>query len=210
MRGMADAFAVDLDGVIADTTAVKAAWISANLGLSLEPWQCDRSTCVPLIGEDAYRAMATALWEREATELVRPVAGVLEALALLARQGAVHVITARFPERLAYAERWLAAHGADRLVRSVISSAGTDKAARCAQVGARVLVDDDPRHLGDTNPHAPEGLLLKPGCRGAVPAVPAGATLCRSWSDVLAHLGTPGSWQAARPGRDFPGLRPGD
>ena len=57
--------AIDFDGTIADTNRVKAAWILDKLGVVVEPWRCDRTSCVPIIGAAAYEEMSDHVYERE-------------------------------------------------------------------------------------------------------------------------------------------------
>ena len=59
--------AIDYDGTIADTNRVKADWILQNLGQVVAPWNCDRTNCVPIIGESAYQIMGDVVYEREST-----------------------------------------------------------------------------------------------------------------------------------------------
>lgn len=59
--------AVDYDGTIADTNREKAKWIEANLGIAVSPWHCDRTDCVPIIGEEAYRRLGDWVYERPST-----------------------------------------------------------------------------------------------------------------------------------------------
>jgi hypothetical protein len=43
--------AVDYDGTIANTNAEAMKWIKTHVGRYVEPWQCNRTDCVPLIGK---------------------------------------------------------------------------------------------------------------------------------------------------------------
>lgn len=46
--------AVDYDGTIANTNAEAVKWIKTHVGRDVEPWQCNRTDCVPLIGKSPY------------------------------------------------------------------------------------------------------------------------------------------------------------
>ena len=43
--------AVDYDGTIANTNTEAVKWIKTHGGHDVEPWQCNRTDCVPLIGK---------------------------------------------------------------------------------------------------------------------------------------------------------------
>ncbi len=58
------AIGLDYDGIIADTNRVKARWIREHLGVEVEPWRCDRTRCVPIIGASAYESMGEVVYER--------------------------------------------------------------------------------------------------------------------------------------------------
>src|SRR6185503_11927716 len=59
--------AVDYDGTIANTHAEAVKWIKTQLGRDVEPWQCNRTDCVPLIGKSPYEEMNDYVYEREST-----------------------------------------------------------------------------------------------------------------------------------------------
>ena len=78
--------AIDYDGTIADTNRQKVKWIRARLGIDVEPWQCNRTDCVPLIGIEAYEEMGREIYERESSLAAPEVPGALGALRGLARR----------------------------------------------------------------------------------------------------------------------------
>ena len=48
---------IDFDGTIADTNTAKSYWIKKNIGLSIPPYQCDKTTCLQYIKKEDYKIM---------------------------------------------------------------------------------------------------------------------------------------------------------
>jgi hypothetical protein len=188
MAAMPYCFGVDYDGTLADTNLMKARWIREHLGRDMPAWQCDRTSCVPIIGAERYEAMADAVYEKEWSMQAPPVAGALDAVNVLSTRGKVYVVSARLPHRMAFARKWLDQRGVARLVSGFLSSAGSDKETLCTQYSLQVLIDDDARHLEGLPPERIMPILLKPGLQGELD-VPAGVVLCRSWGEVLSIIG---------------------
>lgn len=187
MRHTSYCFGVDYDGTIADTNLMKVRWIREHLRREVDPWQCDRTNCVPLIGAESYESMANTVYERAWSLAAPPVAGALAGLQALRACGKVHVLTARLPHRLAFAREWLVRHGASEFGDALLSSAESDKLSVCQRHGINVLIDDDERHLLPLLQSGIRGILLKVGFSGTL-SLPAGVQLCRAWSEVLAVL----------------------
>ena len=179
-------FGVDYDGTIANTNVIKARWIWEQLQVELAPWQCDRTSCVALIGEQNYKRMCDAVYERELSERAPPVQGALDALKALSKLGKVYVVTARVPHRVTFAREWLVQHCVADCVSDYLSSSGTDKQTICGSHGVGVLIDDDERHLTSISGRV-KRILLKPGLVGHL-FVPDSVTLCRSWDEVLSSV----------------------
>ena len=97
-------FALDYDGTIADTNAVKSQWIRDHLGKKIEPYNCDRTWCVPLIGEDNYNRMSNVVYDRRHSLSAFPVPGAPNALKIISGHGPVYVITARDSTNAPFAE----------------------------------------------------------------------------------------------------------
>ncbi|MFQ5755257.1 MAG: hypothetical protein ACE5H7_04080 [Acidiferrobacterales bacterium] len=188
MAAMSHCFGIDYDGTLADTSLMKARWIREHLGRDMPAWQCDRTSCVPIIGAEHYKAMANVVYEQEWSMQAPAVAGALDAVKALSTRGKVYVVSARLPHRMAFARKWLEQRGVVRLVSGFLSSAGSDKEALCMQYGLQVLIDDDARHLEGLPPERIMPILLKPGLQGEL-YVPAGVALCRSWGEVLSMIG---------------------
>lgn len=187
MADRPNCFAVDYDGTIADTNFIKGQWIRENLGQVVAPWHCDRTSCVPIIGKEAYERMANAVYEREWSLKAPAVAGALDGLRALKDRGRVYVLTARLPHRLAFTREWLEMHGASDFSDALLSSADMNKALACETHGIDVLIDDDARHLLPVARQGVKAILLRPGFGGTL-TLPPDIVLCRSWSEVLAQI----------------------
>ena len=141
--------AVDYDGTIANTNAEAMKWIKTHVGRDVEPWQCNRTDCVPLIGKSPYEGMNDYVYERESTLAAAEVPGAANALRALTFVGDVFVVTNRPLRRIAYAREWLERMGLALSIREIITSHDSSKEQVCQQIGAHVLIDDDVRHLRD-------------------------------------------------------------
>ncbi|MBT3379992.1 MAG: hypothetical protein HN742_12205 [Lentisphaerae bacterium] len=177
--------AIDYDGTIADTSHEKVKWIEANLGVSVSPWECSRTECVPIIGLEAYERMGNAVYEQASTLQADEISGALGTLRLLSKRAALHVVTARTEERIPYAREWLANQGALDCFAGIHSSSGSSKAVVCSAIGADVLIDDDIRHLCRIDIGGLTRILLQHG-REAEPGCGVGITFCSSWQQVFA------------------------
>ena len=179
-------FALDYDGTIADTNALKTQWIQKHLGLDVAPYNCDRTWCVPLIGEDSYNAMALDVYSKENGLKAGVVPGANEALKTFAGHGRVYVVTARDSTNAPFAEEWLRTNGLMRYIEKIVPRTGKAKADVARSLGCRVLVDDDIRHLMDMPRDSILPLLLKPGFDGEFERS-GGIVLCRSWGEVVSE-----------------------
>lgn len=179
--------AIDYDGTIADSNAVKRKWIRTHLHRDIPVWLCNKTDCVPLIGEAVYQKMGDRVYERESTLRAPAVPGAIAALQALAKTSELHVVTARRPRRLAFAEEWLTEQGIMHLFTGVHSSHGTVKSTICRRIGARLLVDDDTRHLGNTDYPGLGRILMQCG-RDDTPEVPDGVVFLRDWPSVVSSI----------------------
>ncbi len=193
-----DGIGIDYDGTIADTGAIKAAWIKEHLGLDVPPWKTDRTLCVPLIGEENYERMGRAAYAPAASLRAAEVDGAAAALRALAARYQLYVVTARSAQGIAPARQWLEQHGLAAYITGYLSSAARNpdgsrvsKGHLCRDHGIGVLIDDDERHLRDIDLPGLRRILLKDGCDQ--PWAPAeGIALATSWSQVLQLLAVEG------------------
>ncbi|MFB3088415.1 MAG: hypothetical protein ACE10E_08925 [Acidiferrobacterales bacterium] len=188
MAAMPHCVGVDYAGILADTNLIKARWIREDLGRDMPAWQCDRTSCVPVIGAEPYEAMANVVYEKEWPMQAPPVAGALDAVNALSMCGKLYVVSARLAHRIAFARKWLGQRGVARLVSGFLSFAGSDKKALCTQYGLQALIDDDVHHLEGLPPERIMPILLKPGLQDELD-VPAGVALCRTRDEVLSKIG---------------------
>jgi hypothetical protein len=181
--------ATDFDGTIADTNRAKAGWILSKLGMVVEPWQCDRTSCVPIIGAAAYEEMSDYVYERASTLETSEVPAASAALLRLSARAEIHVVTARPPRRMEFAREWFRQKGILHLIKEFHSSKDTSKEAICRKIGASVLIDDDLRHLEAVRLPGLRLILLQDGCNDATCST-GEVMIYRSWPEVVDALET--------------------
>ena len=178
--------AVDFDGVIADTDAIKINWLSRH-GIRPPAGSCSRSGCVPdFCSETQYARMSIEVYARQSTLDTPEVAGAAEAIRDLSRKCQVFVLTARAAENVRWVEEWLRKHGLDSSIACVLSTGQAngkvrkiDTAARC---GAVALIDDDARHLLPRDHTGIKRLLF---CPKTAPNVAEPLIAVSSWKQAL-------------------------
>ncbi len=176
---------VDYDGTIADTNGRKAAWIRQRLGIEVPPSNCDRSSCVPVIGSEHYQTMSDFVYEEDATLAASPLSGAIEAVRMLSASSRVYVVTARLQHRVEYAREWLHRRGLMGSLAGVLCSADVTKRSLCEQFGIDMLIDDDERHLEQLIGSTTQPMLLRAGMAGTtVDGLPTFA----SWEALLEEL----------------------
>ncbi len=176
--------AIDYDGTIADTNRQKVQWIRANLGIEVESWECNRTDCVPLIGVEAYERMGRDIYERKSSLDAPEVPGALQAIRDIARSAELHVVTARPSRNMNYSREWLQEKDVIDCLAGIVSSEGAAKSDICAALGARVLIDDDIRHLRGVEVEGLVRIYLQEG-RETAPGCGPDVVFCRSWAEVV-------------------------
>jgi len=179
-------FALDYDGTIADTNAIKTRWIRDNLDRDVAPYNCDHTWCAPIIGEDNYKRMSGVVYNRENTRTAEPIPGAPEALKALAAHGPVYIATARDSSNAPFAAEWLEARGLMEHIERIVPWVGEPKIAVARSLGCSSLVDDDVRHLTALPADGMKLLLIKPGFKGTVD-LPVDVTLCTNWERIVAE-----------------------
>ncbi|MBN1290878.1 MAG: hypothetical protein JXB48_03485 [Candidatus Latescibacteria bacterium] len=177
-------FALDYDGTIADTNTIKSKWIRDEFGIEIAPYNCDRTWCVPIIGEDNYNRMSPFVYDREHSLQAKPIPGAPEALRTLSEHSPVYVVTARTGSNAPFAEEWLTEHGLMQYIERIIPGTGEPKITVAKSLGCSILIDDDIRHLTDMPGNGMKLLLIKPGFEGDV-SLPLGVTLCTTWERLV-------------------------
>lgn len=179
--------AIDYDGTIGDANRVKSDWISAHLGQDVPPWDCNYTDCVKIIGAEACKQMGKAAFGREGTLKANEVPGALAAIKTLCAKGELYVVTARNHDNIPYAQEWLDDKRLLACFQGFRSSSGTTKAAVCAEIGADVLIDDDPRHLCNIEAEGLLKILLQDG-RLERRDCGSDVVFCSDWAEVLTAI----------------------
>jgi hypothetical protein len=180
--------AIDFDGTIADTNRAKADWILGKLGVIVEPWRCDRSNCVPIIGAAAYEDMSDNVYERASTLATSEVPGASAALLRLSARAELHIVTARPARRMEFAREWIV-QKILHLINGFHSSYDTAKEEICRLLGVSVLVDDDRRHLEAVRLAGLHRILFQTASDDATRST-GEMIVCRSWPEVVDALET--------------------
>jgi hypothetical protein len=179
-------FAIDYDGTIADTNTVKSRWIRQNLGRDLPPYFCDHSTCRPLVGEEVHQRMSAEVYTAQVTAEAPPVPGAIAAVRALASLAPVRVVTVRHGEELEWAWDWLRRQGVAGCIDQMVCAKGKNKVAVAREIGCRIMIDDDLRHLPTD---VAQGMLLI-HLRSGIPehhrTISEGVVLCAKWEDAVA------------------------
>ena len=181
-------FALDYDGVVADANALKSRWIRDHLGLDVPRYDCDLTSCVPIVGQEMYETMSVDIFGKEGTIAAPPVPGIEEALQALTAIGPVYIITARDEHRAAFSRQWLDTHGLSHYIHDLIAQGDRPdrpKVKVAKELGCRALIEDDSRHL--ILGVLPQLVLLREGMGESVHAS-EGRVVCSTWPDAVAAL----------------------
>jgi uncharacterized HAD superfamily protein len=179
-------FALDYDGVIADTNAVKAKWIKDHLGKEVPLYLCDRTSCVPVIGEDQYDRMANEVYEEQLSLEAKPALGVRQSLKILSHYGQIYVISSRSKRQILYAEEWLKRNKLSKFIHSILSKGPKSKVSWAKSLDCKVLIDDDERHLVSEPDNKIVLILLKVGLEPHRLSE-NDFQLCTDWKDATNH-----------------------
>lgn len=154
--------ALDFDGTVADTNFIKSEWIKNNLGLTIPAYQCDRTSCVPIIGIENYNRMGRDVYSKSCTINIPIVTGCMEVIAKLKTIGQLFIITARTGTRLLVASEWLSRYKETKDVGVIgIDTTICSKLEKCRKNNVSILIDDDERHLLNSQNFNICGILFK-------------------------------------------------
>jgi hypothetical protein len=131
--------------------------------------------------------MGLEVYGREGTLRAVEIKGALDALRDLCAHHTLHIVTARPDSRVPFAAEWLEQNGVSNCITAIHSSVGTSKAAVCAELGAGALVDDDVRHLTESDEPGLMRILLQDG-RLDRPDYGPEIVFCTDWSGVLDRI----------------------
>ena len=136
--------AIDLGGVIQDTWPAKRSWLRRKF-VCLEA-SLPRRELQRVLGREAHREMLSDVYDLE-PEDHPPVNGAAAALAMLAEQFEIVILTSRSTARLDSTRGWLERNSLSFLrgrIQTIVGAvAESAKLAWCRAVGACVLIDDD-------------------------------------------------------------------
>lgn len=183
--------AIDFDGVVADTNSVKARWIKEHLGLEVEALRCNRTQCVPMIGEEAYEKLSLAVYGRGLTLKTPEVPGMAAAVEELSRRWRLAILTARGSASIAAATEWLELHGVHGYFEDIMSCEVRAKVDAAHEIRARSLVDDDLRHLLVPRHSEIQRLLFRSPTDDLMPSS-VRITPVNSWVNLVQWLGKNG------------------
>ena len=156
----------------------------------VEPWRCDRTSCVPIIGAAAYEEMSDCVYERASTLGTSEVPGASAALLWLSARAELHVVTARPPRRMEFAREWFIQNGILHLVKEFHSSKETSQGGDLPDGRSfSSAVDDDLRHLESVRLDGLRRILLQDGCNDSTRST-GEVVVCRSWPEVVNALET--------------------
>jgi|ERR1043166_915274 hypothetical protein len=174
---------IDFDGTIADTNALKSEWITANLGKRIPSYLCDRTSAVPLIGQEDYDRMRRHVYSAEEADRLMPIDGVMTAMGEMTVYSELFLVTAR--RKLDIVRHWLEKWGLLQYIQVTDPPANhLTKLGLCSQLGITLLIDDDARHLAVLPGYGSVyAILFKPGAPISYDA--RGLSICRSWSAVV-------------------------
>ena len=180
-RGENMRIGLDFDGTIADTNSIKSEWIKNNLGSEVPPYLCDRTSAVPIIGQENYERMRREVYSEIETSQLVPVEGLDLALQEMSVHSECFLVTAR--GNLKLIRDWLNSRGlSGRIQMSDQPTNHLEKVEVCVNLGINLLIDDDSRHLPSPTDNLIHGVLFKPGSPSSYTV--EDLLICRSWKAV--------------------------
>ena len=188
---------IDFDGTVADTSTAKSSYIESHFGLDVPPCRCNRTECVPLIGEAAYEEMGRVMYSRERTLQIPPVPGSVPAIRELAERASLFVVTARASSQRSIVEDWLHRNELDDCFKDIFGAEpGRDKVSTCELHSIDILIDDDTRHLREVNQLPRRILFQSDGSRTMSDDT---YQVASSWADLISVIGLPDNIYKALP-----------
>lgn len=166
----------------------------------MPPWCCNRTDLPRLLPDLDYDGMLDHVCNRP-TLAAEPMPGVGPALSALAKVGPIYILTVRHGTWLDYAIQWIERHGLRQHVAREVSQGHRPKPEVAAELGCKVLIDDEG---GNLQPAMPRMLAIH--LRIGMPHPPADAGMvCTTWAQAaeraLRHVGAGASH---RTGKDQP------
>lgn len=192
--------ALDIDEVLACHNAHLADWHNKNYGTSHTASDYTTSRWMEIWGvdNDTVEARAKDFFTDENFEAFQPVPGAIEGLREL-RETTPHqygVITVRRALIAQATTRWL-----NRVYPDILNAGihfafnqwepgqgGFSKGQLCKDIGATILVDDDPKHCQDALEHGVEPLLFGNYTWNQILPLPNGITRVYDWPALVRYI----------------------
>lgn len=172
---------IDFDDTIADLTAAKVAYARERHAVTLHPTGTYRTQAVPLLGEEHYEEMLTALLTQQ-TIATPPVDHAIEALAQLGASHELFVVTARYEQEAVWSRRWLEHHGIAAL--PVVPTGRELKAEAARALALDMHLDDSVQEVRELHTSATRSVLfVRPHNERA--QLPSGLPRVAGWRDFL-------------------------
>lgn len=174
--------AIDFDGVLADTNAVKSQYVERRLGKLVSPSELNRTAALSRLTLNEYDDISRLASDPAHTAQTLPVEGSMEGVRQLRQQFELQILTRRQQEHLKAAEDWLNAH-AETVNLPVIGINKTTKQDWCRKSGAFALVDDDLSHVTGFKPDETIGILFAPQRHSSW--ITWGVRVARTWDELV-------------------------
>ena len=179
--------AIDFDGVIADTSTLKQAYVKERLGQEVSIAETDKATLPTIIGEESYKEMIRAIYSSKPLE-APVVEGAKKCLKELAKHHTLIIVTNRSDEEIHVMTSYLQKHGLQH--DKVVNTPGQSKEEICLAEGVDAILEDSLAQLarfkrGRTRLY----LLTRPYNKGMHP--PPNIERTESWRDFTRRVTSP-------------------
>lgn len=169
--GKKEVILLDGDDVILRTGESKVAWLKKNFEnkrlpdgrnlYDLKPEECSRTLLVPTIGEKDYDNMGFYVYSEEGTSKTFPVEGAIEGVRELSKLAELYLVSARREDHIEAMKNWCKKYDIFDLFKEinsvkslVYSNLAKTKNPQKLEIAkfhnARIFVDDDSRHMPET------------------------------------------------------------
>lgn len=136
--------AIDFDGVIADTSTLKQAYVRERLGQEVSIAETDRTTLPSIIGEEPYKEMIRAIYSTEPLE-APVVEGAKESLDELNKHHTIIIVTNRSDQERHAMTTYLKRQGLPH--DKALNTPGQSKEEACIMEGVDAILEDSPAQL---------------------------------------------------------------
>jgi len=188
-------FVIDGDDVILKTGPQRLEYLKKHFGSEIvkkvRAYKCNKTLLLPIVGEETYKEMGKHVYSAEGTSVIQPIEGALEGVKELAKIGKVYVLTFRSLEEVKNSIEWFKQNGFDSYLSDVFSVSdprfasvkevsGSKKVGIALKLGAKMLVDDDERHMPKNPVEGLNCLLFGPIKRNVGKHI----IVTKTWEDI--------------------------